>query len=140
MAKVTGLGGIFFKSRDPEKTREWYNKHLGIEHFSEHGVTFEWRKAEKPGEKGYSVMSAFGADTDYMEPGTRDFMINLRVDDLEGMIEQMKKEGIRMAGEIEVYEYGKFCWVVDPNGIKIELWEPDDAAYGQLPGDAVKSE
>jgi predicted enzyme related to lactoylglutathione lyase len=121
MERVTGLGGFFFKSQDPEKLREWYDQHLGIKN-SQYGTIFEW-KGEN-GEKGQTVWNLFKESTKYFDPSEKQFMINYRVKDLLGLIEVLKKEGVTVIGEPQVSEYGKFGWILDPEGNKIELWEP----------------
>ena len=126
--RVTGIGGIFFKSNDQEKLKDWYRDHLGIDS-DQYGFTFKWRNYEDTEEPGTTVWSPFPKDTDYYNPSTKDYMINYRVEDLEGLIDVLKKEGVEVIGEIEVYEYGKFGWIMDPEGRKIELWEPIDAPF-----------
>jgi predicted enzyme related to lactoylglutathione lyase len=126
--KVTGIGGIFFKSQDPAGMREWYSKHLGMEN-NPYGTTFEWRHSDAPEKKGYSLWSTFAANTKYFEPSTKDFMINLRVENLEWLLGELKKEGVTQIGEMEVQEYGKFAHILDPDGNKVELWEaPEETA------------
>lgn len=120
--RVTGIGGVFFKSTDPAAMREWYTKHLGFSN-NQYGTTFEWRDAGQPEKTGTTVWNPFKQDTSYFAPSTKDFMINLRVDDLEWLLQELKKEGIEQIGEMQVYEYGKFAHIVDPEGNKIELWE-----------------
>ncbi|HEY8928091.1 MAG TPA: VOC family protein [Mucilaginibacter sp.] len=122
MKKVTGLGGIFFKCDDPKKMKEWYVTNLGLP-ATEYGVNFEWREVDKD-VTGSTVWSTFPSNTKYFEPSTKDFMINYRVEDLEGLVEQLKKDGVTVVDEIASYEYGKFVHILDPEGNKIELWEP----------------
>jgi predicted enzyme related to lactoylglutathione lyase len=123
--RVTGLGGVFFKTRDPEAIKQWYNKHLHIDS-GEYGAMFKWRSADNPDQEGVTVWSPFPADTDYYEPSKKDFMFNYRVDNLEELLEVLKEEGVEIVGEMETYSYGKFGWIMDPEGNKIELWEPLD--------------
>ncbi|QNL22769.1 VOC family protein [Hyphobacterium sp. CCMP332] len=125
MKRVTGLGGIFFKSEDPDKSKEWYKKHLGL-NTNQYGATFHWRHADEPDKKGRTEWGPFDKNTEYMNPSKKDFMINYRVDNLEKLLEALKKEGVQIVGEMETYEYGKFGWIMDPDGVKIELWEPLD--------------
>lgn len=125
MKRVTGIGGVFFKSSDPKKTKEWYAKHLGIE-AGDYGASFEWRNADKPEEKGSTAWSVFKQDTTYLEPSKKEFMINYRVENLEWLVEQLKKEGVTICDAIETYDYGKFVHIMDNDGNKIELWEPVD--------------
>ena len=129
--KVTGIGGIFFKTKDPEKMKTWYQKNLGLV-TNEYGSVFEFRSTDKPDNKGYLVWSPFADDTKYFEPSTKEFMINYRVENLEELLEQLEKEGVKIVGEMEEYEYGKFAHIVDPEGNKIELWEPVDKVFTDL--------
>jgi len=123
--RVTGLGGIFFKSRDPEAIKKWYNKHLHLD-AGEHGAMFEWRLPDQPEKKGNTVWSIFPDDTDYYDPSSKEFMINYRVENLVELMQTLEKEGVQIVGEIQSYPYGKFGWIMDPEGNKIELWEPPD--------------
>ena len=124
MKKVTGIGGIFFKTADPEKTKQWYAKHLGIIPDSDGYISFYWREKDDPETVGFTAWSPFRNDTKYFEPSQAPFMMNFRVDDLDALLEQLKTEGVQVVGEVEEYEYGRFGWIIDPEGIKIELWEP----------------
>lgn len=139
MKRVTGIGGIFFKSKDPERSRNWYRKHLGIEN-GKYGGTFEWRHAKDPDKKGFTAWSIFDEQTTYTEPSTKEFMVNYRVDDLEALLKELRKEGVEVVGEIEDLEYGKFGWILDPDGVKIELWEPNDEEYNKIKGETNMSE
>ncbi|MEP0822541.1 MAG: VOC family protein [Ignavibacterium sp.] len=131
MKRVTGIGGIFFKCKDPGKVREWYQKHLGL-HTNQYGAVFEWRQGEDPTQKGFTQWSPFKESTKYFEPSPKDFMINYRVADLEKLVEELKKEGVTVVDTIETYDYGKFVHILDVEGNKIELWEPNDVVYEQL--------
>lgn len=134
MASVTGIGGIFLKVDDPDATRRWYEDHLGIETADYGGWPFRWRKHDDPEVEGWTEWSLFPSDTDYFDPSDAPVMVNYRVDDLDGLLKQLKDEGIEQVGDIESYSYGRFAWILDPNGLKIELWEPaDDPAeeYGE---------
>lgn len=131
MKRVTGIGGIFLKADDPQATRDWYQKHLGIKS-GQYGGTFEWRHANDETRKGFTAWSIFKSDTSYTHPSKKDTMINYRVDDLEMLLKTLKEEGVEVVGEIETYEYGKFGWIMDPNGYKIELWEPNDEHYEDM--------
>jgi len=124
MAKVTGLGGLFFKAVDVDATRDWYSRHLGIPFTEWGGWGWEWRHRDDPGHIGRTEWAPFKADTEYMNPSDKPFMMNFRVDDLDALLEQLLAAGIELIGEPEDTEYGKFAWIMDPNGIKIELWEP----------------
>ncbi|WP_432200019.1 VOC family protein [Erythrobacter sp. W53] len=121
MAKVTGLGGVFYVVTDPEATREWYRETLGID--GEYGPQLNW--SEETGDKPYSLISHF-KDDGYIKPGKGGFMINLRVDDLDGMVTQLKDKGIDVLDSVDE-GYGKFAWLLDPNGVKIELWQQVEA-------------
>ena len=123
MKRVTGLGGLFFKSRDPVAARQWYREHLGIES-AEYGFPFLWRERENPDETGYTVWNPFPTDTDYFAPSEQPFMVNFRVADLEGLVAALKEEGVEVVGGIAQEANGKFAWILDPEGNKIELWEP----------------
>lgn len=124
--KVTGIGGFFFKSENPKALKEWYNKHLGL-NTDEYGCTFWWK--DKNDSEASTQWSPFKADTNYFEPSQKQFMQNFRVHNLDGLIEKLKQEGVTIVGEPQVYDYGKFGWILDPEGNKIELWEPIDKAF-----------
>src|SRR5262245_23487850 len=128
MKRVTGIGGIFFKCDDPAKQREWYQKHLGIA-MEEWGSLFWWRDFDNPEKKCSTTWSPFKKDTTYFDPSEKPFMFNYRVENLEELMKVLKAEGIQQIGEIETYDYGKFGWIMDPEGNKIELWEPVDEKF-----------
>lgn len=132
--RVTGIGGVFLKAKDPNATKEWYNEHLGIES-GKWGGTFEWRYAEDASKKGFTAWSIFDEKTEYTNPSRKDAMINYRVENLEELLKILEKEGVEIVGEMEVFEYGKFGWIMDPNGYKIELWEPNDEEYDKIKGE-----
>lgn len=117
MAKILGLGGIFYKCKDAKAYRAWWAEHMGVD-ITDWG-TMEW----EPDGKGKSMMSPFAADSTYLEPSTERFMINLRVDDVKSLIEKAKAGGATVIGEVEDTEWGIFGWFIDPEGIKIELWQ-----------------
>jgi predicted enzyme related to lactoylglutathione lyase len=125
MKKVTGIGGIFFKCKDPIKMNEWYKTHLGLD-TNQYGANFEWRQNEDPTKKGSTQWSPFADTTKYFEPSTKDFMINYRVENLEALVEQLKNEGVTIVDKIETFDYGKFVHIIDVEGNKIELWEPGE--------------
>lgn len=131
MKKVTGIGGIFFKCKDPGKMREWYKVHLGL-NTNQFGAVFEWRQGADTSKKGYTQWSPFPEKTKYFEPSTKDFMINYRVENLEGLVEQFKKDSVSIMDKIETAAYGKFIHIMDIEGNKIELWEPNDIEYEKL--------
>lgn len=129
--KVTGIGGIFFKCKDPNKMREWYKTHLGL-NTNKYGTVFEWRQGADTTKKGFTQWSPFGEKTKYFEPSVKDFMINYRVENLEALVEELKKEGVTITDTIETVDYGKFVHIMDIEGNKVELWEPNDLAYEKL--------
>jgi len=129
--KVTGIGGIFFKCKDPKKMREWYKTNLGLQ-TNAYGAVFEWRHAVDSTKKGYSQWSPFSEKTKYFEPSTKEFMINYRIANMDKLVAQLKKDGITITDSVETAEYGKFVHIMDIEGNKIELWEPNDVAYEQL--------
>lgn len=118
MERVTGIGGIFFKSPDPKALCAWYEKHLGVTLGWDSGATFKW---DAPGQ---TVWSAFAAETKYFEPGRAPFMVNYRVADLGRMLEQLRAGGVTVDEKTEESEYGKFGWCMDLDGNRVELWEP----------------
>ena len=123
MKKVTGIGGVFFKCKDPKKVKEWYKTHLGL-NTNDYGATFEWREESDSTKKGSTQWSPFAETTKYFEPSTRDFMINYRVENLEALVEELKKEGVTIVDKMEDSDYGKFVHILDDEGNKIQLWEP----------------
>jgi predicted enzyme related to lactoylglutathione lyase len=131
MKRVTGVGGIFFKCEDPDKIKAWYADHLGFQ-TDQWGTNFEWRQASDPQKKGFTQWSPFSANTKYFEPSTREFMINFRVENLEALVPILKAEGVTVLDEIESFDYGKFVHILDPEGNKIELWEPVDEDYDRI--------
>ena len=131
LKKVTGIGGIFFKCKDPKKIREWYSTHLGL-NTNQYGAVFEWRQGADTTKKGFTQWSPFSEKTKYFEPSTREFMINYRVENLEALVDQLKKDGVTIADKIETVEYGKFVHIIDIEGNKVELWEPNDIEFEKL--------
>jgi predicted enzyme related to lactoylglutathione lyase len=131
MKRVTGIGGIFFKCKDPKKMREWYKTHLGL-NTNQYGTVFEWRQATDSTKKGFSQWSPFAEKTKYFEPSTKDFMINYRVENLEALVAELKKEGVTITDTIQAFDYGKFVHIMDMEENKIELWEPNDVVYEKL--------
>ena len=121
--KVTGIGGIFFKCKDPKQLREWYHKHLGLD-TNPYGATFEWYERPDSTKKGNTQWTPFSEKTKYFEPSTKDFMINYRVENLEGLVEALKADGVSIVDTIERVDYGKFIHILDLEGNKVELWEP----------------
>ena len=117
MGRISGLGGIFYKVADPEATRAWYQEHLGIG--GEWGAMFPFKK---DGPEGFALLSPFKADSDYFEPSALPFMINLRVDDIDAMVASLEAKGIAILGRQEE-DYGRFAWILDCDGVKVELWQ-----------------
>ena len=124
MRRVTGIGGIFFKSDDPEKLYQWYENHLSIRRNETGAVAFEWGGPGDTEKKGMTVWSVFPRDTKYFDPSGSTFMINYRVADLDALLEALKNEGVQIDPHREDYDYGRFAWIMDPDGNRIELWEP----------------
>lgn len=120
MKRVIGIGGIFFKCSDVERSRNWYAKHLGIS-LESWGAQFNFR--DDPNPEAYAVLSFFPSDSPYFQPSKGSFMINFRVDDLDALVAALRQEDVELAGDPIEEEYGKFAWVIDPDGNKIELWE-----------------
>ena len=126
--KVTGIGGIFFKCKNPEEMRKWYSDNLGLK-TNEYGSLFEFRLADEPEKKAYLQWSPFKDSTKYFEPSAKEFMINYRVQNIEKLVAGLKRAGVVVLDTIETYEYGKFVHIMDPEGNKIELWEPIDSPF-----------
>jgi predicted enzyme related to lactoylglutathione lyase len=125
MKRVIGIGGIFFKTKNPQHTREWYAKHLGI--VSEtYGAVFEWRNATQPDKKGFTAWSPMPENTQYFAPSESELMVNYQVENLEALLDALRTEGVQIVGDMQVDEYGKFGWIIDPDGRKIELWEANN--------------
>jgi len=131
MKRVTGIGGIFFKSKDPQQLKEWYKTHLGFD-TDQWGTNFEWRQGADPTQKGFTQWSPFTETTEYFAPSQKEFMINYRVEDIEALVAVLKQEGVTVLDEIEAFEYGKFVHILDGEGNKIELWEPNDLEYDKI--------
>ena len=123
--KVTGLGGIFFKSAQPDTLKAWYAQHLGL-NTNEYGATFDWRHADNKELMGQTIWSPFKESSAYFAPSEKPYMINFRVENLVWLLEELKKEGIEPLEGMQEYEYGKFAHIVDPEGLKIELWQPNE--------------
>lgn len=134
--RVTGIGGIFFRSKNPKAVREWYGKNLGIA-VQEHGSPFEFRNVHRPEEINYLVWNPFEEHTTYFEPSKKAFMINYRVQHIEAMVEQLKKNGVTVVDEITTYDYGKFVHLMDLEGNKVELWEPNDRFFTEMGGETT---
>ena len=126
MKKVTGVGGIFFKCKDPKKMTEWYKEHLGLNTNAWGGASFEWREEADSTKKGQTQWQPFSENTKYFDPSTKDFMINYRVDNLEALVEELRKNGVTIVDTMQVVDFGKFIHILDAEGNKVELWEPKD--------------
>ena len=121
--RILGIGGIFFKSANPPQMKEWYAKNLGLAD-SGHGVMLPWREKDNPENEHMTIWSVFSATTKYFEPSSASFMLNYIVDDLDAVIERLGKEGVRIDPKRQDESYGRFAWIYDPDGNKIELWQP----------------
>lgn len=123
MRRATGIGGIFFKAKDPQALGAWYRDHLGLKVEEWGGVAFRWAD-DNPNGAGTTIWSPFKEDTAYFAPSSASFMVNFRVADLHALLAALRAEGCQVDEKVEESEYGKFGWVVDPEGNKVELWEP----------------
>ena len=126
MKRVTGLGGVFFKSESPQTLMAWYKEHLGIESEEWGGTMFKWLEKDRPQRVGITVFNPFKQDTKHFEPATVPYMFNFRVADLDALMAQLKREGVQVVGDVQDSDHGKFGWIIDPEGRKIELWQPPD--------------
>lgn len=125
MTRVTGIGGIFIKARDPQRMQDWYRRHLGIDIQSWGGTAFNWQREDrKEPDGGVTVWSIFPADSKYFDPSPAPFMVNYRVDDLHALLAALREEGCAVDAKVEESEFGKFGWVMDPEDNRIELWQP----------------
>ena len=125
MAKVIGVGGVFFKSKNGKKLGAWYRKHLGVDVEDWGGAAFQWEEKPTSRHQRFTVWSPFAADTDHFKPSREPYMINFIVDDLEAVVKRLKKGKVKIDPKgVEASEYGRFAWVMDPEGRKLELWEP----------------
>ena len=123
--KVTGIGGIFFKCKDPKKLKAWYRQQLGL-NVNAYGATLEWYTEPDSTKKGQTQWTPFPEKTTYFAPSTRDFMINYRVDNLEALVARLKQAGVTIVDTVATYDYGKFVHILDEEGNRLELWEPED--------------
>jgi len=123
MERVQGIGGIFFKAKDKEALAAWYRDHLGIPVESWGGASLRWAD-QHDADNAFTVWSPFAADTSYFEPSQSSFMVNFRVKDLDAMLAQLRQAGARVDDRIEDSDFGRFGWVMDPEGNRIELWQP----------------
>jgi predicted enzyme related to lactoylglutathione lyase len=123
MKRTTGIGGIFIKAKDPKALYEWYRQHLGIESAPD-GSGIMWRDADHPEIPGCYTFAIFPSDTKYFGTGQQSCMINFRVDNLDELLKALRAEGVAVDEKVDVYDFGKFGWITDPEGNRIELWEP----------------
>lgn len=135
--RVTGIGGIFFKAENPSEVKRWYGENLGLA-VDDYGSPFEFRNARRPEEINYLNWDAFVDSTSYFDPSEKEFMINYRVQHIEGLVRNLKKNGVIVLDEIATYEYGKFVHIMDPEGNKIELWEPIDSVLTTMGRNTTK--
>ncbi|MCB9898117.1 MAG: VOC family protein [Planctomycetes bacterium] len=124
MNRVTGIGGVFFKAKDPKALAAWYRDHLGMNVEDWGGVAFRWVTESNPSGTGTTVWSPFKADTTYFAPSQASFMVNYRVEDLDAVLAALRAEGCQVDDKVEESEFGRFGWVIDPEGNKVELWQP----------------
>jgi len=129
MQRVTGIGGVFIKTKDVKALAAWYDKHLGFSFGENPYVNFKWVNENNPAVPGNTVFSFFKKENTYFDPSDSPFMINFRVKDLVALLETLKREGVEIVGEMMEESYGKFGWILDPDGNKIELWEPVDDKF-----------
>lgn len=135
--RVTGIGGVFFESDNPKQVREWYSKNLGLE-INDYGSTFEFRNANRPEEVNYLQWSPFRKGSSYFAPSKNGLMINYRVQNIEGLIRNLRSNGVTIVDTLEVYDYGKFIHILDSEGNKVELWEPVDSVLTGFGGKTTK--
>lgn len=135
--KVTGIGGIFFFSENPQKTKDWYADNLGLA-TNQWGSSFEFRNANRPDEINYLQWSPFVDGSKYFAPSEKEFMINYRVQNIDALVRRLKKNGVTVLNEIESYDYGKFVHIMDADGNKLELWEPIDSVFTNMGGETTK--
>ena len=121
--RILGIGGIFFKSANPQQMREWYRTHLGLADKGG-GVMLPWREKDNPEKEHVTVWTVFPGNTKYFEPSQAAFMLNYIVDDLDALLERLQKEGVKIDPKRQNEDYGRFAWIYDPDGNKIELWQP----------------
>lgn len=123
MQKVTGIGGVFFKARNPQQLMEWYNEYLGIQF--QHGyIQFKWIDDQGNKATGSTSLSIFKEESTYFSPSEKPYMINFIVSDLRALLAELREKGVTIAGDMQEHDYGRFGWIIDPEGNKIELWEP----------------
>lgn len=131
--RATGVGGIFFKCKNPKAVKDWYQKNLGF-NIDKYGTNFQWYQGADSTKKGYTAWAPFAQTTKYFAPSEKDFMINYRVENMELLVQQMKQNGVNVVDSIQTVDYGKFVHVMDVEGNKVELWEPIDEVYSKIEG------
>ncbi len=131
MKRVVGIGGVFIKSKNPEALKAWYKTHLGMDIQDWGGVMFQWSTPENPNPDGATVWSVFDASSTYFNPSKASFMINYRVENLHAVLKALRAEGCEVDEKTEESEFGKFGWVMDPDGNRVELWEPPQGTIGE---------
>jgi predicted enzyme related to lactoylglutathione lyase len=129
--RVTSIGGVFFKCKNPKEVRNWYKENLGFS-INDYGAVFEWRQGADSSQKGFTQWSPFNEKTKYFEPSTKEFMINFRVENIESLVSDLKSKNVNVVDSIESFDYGKFVHIMDLEGNKIELWEPNDKVYEKM--------
>jgi len=129
--RVTSLGGIFFKTPSTEKTKDWYEKHLGF-NMEEHGTHFVWQKPDNPLERGHTLWAPFSDKTKYFGREQQQYMVNFRVENLDELLKVLREEGVEVLDTYESHDYGKFAHIIDVDGNRVELWEPNDAVYAKM--------
>jgi len=127
-ARVVGIGGVFIKAKDPEALREWYRQHLGLNIEDWGGMAFRWNREDGPGQNGTTIWSVFDESSDYFAPSAARFMVNYIVQDLRSVLAALRSEGCTVDEKTEDSQFGKFGWVMDPEGNRIELWQPPGQA------------
>ncbi|HLO92313.1 MAG TPA: VOC family protein [Lentimicrobium sp.] len=135
--RITGIGGVFIVSDNPKETYKWYQQNMGFE-VDRYGSVFEFRDANNPEQVNYLSWAVFGRNNSYLSPSKKEFMINYRVQNLEGLIRNMRNNGVTVLDTLETYDYGKFIHIMDPDGNKIELWEPVDSVLSTIPRKTMK--
>lgn len=131
MKKVTGIGGIFFKCKNPKEMKNWYKTHLGFD-TDAYGTNFEWRQADHPDQRGFTQWSPAAETSEIFKDSKRDFIINYRVENLESLVNQLAQEGVEIIDKIATFEYGKFVHILDMEGNKVVLWEANDIEYDKI--------
>jgi len=135
--RITGIGGVFITSDNPKETYQWYQQNMGFD-VDRYGSVFEFRNANNPEQVNYLSWGVFNKSSKYLQPTTKEYMINYRVNNLEGLVRNMRKNGVTILDTIETYDYGKFIHILGPDGDKIELWEPVDSVLSTIPRKTMK--